>query len=58
MHITKVWPFLNYICCCLIRKPKPKFNFALKKSLRRKLDMPFPKSEIEIENDPFLRLGK
>jgi len=49
--ITKVWPW----CCC--KKTRPNFKLALKKSLLNKLDMKIPKSDINLEKDPFLQLG-
>ena len=36
--IEVVWPFLKYICCCLIKKRKKPFSLSLKHSLRKKLD--------------------
>lgn len=56
-HVTQVWPFLKIFSCCL-GKPKPSFKAALKKSLREKMGLPTPKSELKIEKDPFLRMGK
>lgn len=55
--IDVTWPFLKYICCCLLPKRKPNFKFALKRAIRRKLEMKVPKSDIEIEANPFLQLG-
>ena len=54
--IKKTWPFLKYICCCIGNK-KPNFNYALKRAIRRKLELSVPKSDIQIEEDPFLLLG-
>lgn len=51
------WPFLRFICCCLLKRRKPKFNGALKRSLRKKLEFHYPKSEKRAEDDPFLLLG-
>jgi hypothetical protein len=55
--IDKVWPFLRYICCCFLKRRKKSFKLALKGSLRRKLDMSIPKSDLRIEEDPYLQLG-
>ena len=60
MPLRDVWPFLNYICCCCFvrRKESQKiFNYALKRSMRRKLGLSFNKRDKRIEADPFLRLG-
>ena len=54
--MKKTWPFLKYICCCIGNK-KPNFNYALKRAIRRKLELSVPKSDIQIEEDPFLLLG-
>jgi hypothetical protein len=56
-HITQVWPFFKVFSCCL-GKPKRSFKLGLKRSLRERLGIPMPKSEIKIEDDPFLRMGK
>jgi len=45
------------IFCCCIRKPGKGFKIGLKKSLREKLGIKMPKSEIAIENEPYLKLG-
>ena len=55
--IDKVWPFLRYTCCCLLKRRKKSFMLGLKSSLRRKLDMTVPKSDLRIEEDPYLQLG-
>ena len=52
--IDKVWPFLRYCCCCLLKRRKKSFMLGLKSSLRRKLDMTVPKSDLRIEEDPYL----
>ena len=52
-----VWPFINYICCCLLRKRKPRFDFALKRSLRKRLALKISKSDQRLEEDPYLILG-
>jgi hypothetical protein len=56
-HITQVWPCLRNFSCCF-GKPKRSFNLALKRSLREKLGITMPKSDLLIEQDPFLRMGK
>ena len=55
--IEKTLPYLKYCCCCCFRKRKPRFDFALKRAIRRKLDIKVPKSDQLIEEDPFLLLG-
>jgi len=55
--IEKTWPFLKYICCCFIKRRKASFSGALKRSIRRKLELSVPKSDLRIEEDPFLLLG-
>ena len=55
--IDKVWPFLRYCCCCLLKRRKKSFMLGLKGALRRKLDMSIPKSDLRIEEDPYLLLG-
>ena len=55
--VEVTWPFLKFICCCLLKRRKPNFQNRLKKSLRQKLDFHYPKSEIRAEEDPFLLLG-
>jgi hypothetical protein len=42
--------------CCL-RKAKPDFRAALKKALLNKMELRITKSDIQLEDDPFLRLG-
>lgn len=55
--IDKVWPFLRYCCCCLLKRRKKSFMLGLKGALRRKLEMSIPKSDLRIEEDPYLQLG-
>lgn len=43
--IEKTLPYLKYTCCCCFRKRKPRFDFALKRAIRRKLDIKVPKSD-------------
>lgn len=52
VHISKVWPYCKV--CCMCCKQKPNFKLALKKSLLNKLDMKIPKSDIALDEDPFL----
>ena len=40
-----------------MRKPKKDFRLSLRKSLLKKMDMKMPKSDLQLEEDPFLRLG-
>lgn len=55
--VEVTWPFLKFICCCFLRNRKPSFMGALKRSLRRKLEVSYPKSELRAEQNPFLLLG-
>jgi hypothetical protein len=55
--LLKALPYLSYFSCCL-KKPKKDFQLAVKKALLRKMDMRMPKTDIQLEADPFLRLGK
>jgi len=55
--LLKALPYLN-ICRCCLRKPKKDFRLALKKSLLKKMDMKMPKTDMKLEEDPFLRLGR
>ena len=55
MRVT--WPFLRFLCCCFLKKRKPSFNGALKRAIRRKLELSVPKSDLRLEEDPFLHLG-
>lgn len=55
--MLKALPMLRFVKCCL-KKPKKDFRLALRKSLLKKMDMKMPKTDIQLENDPFLRLGK
>lgn len=48
---------MSIFTCCM-KKPKKNFKIALKKAIRHKLDIKMPQSELMIEEDPFLRLGK
>ena len=58
-HITDVLPPLKMVdhwkC---IGKKKRTYKFALKSALRKKLGLKMPKTDLAIEEDPFLRLGK
>lgn len=55
LYVT--WPFLKYICCCLVKRRKRSFKLGLKRAIRMKLDLKVPKSDLRIEEDPFLLLG-
>jgi len=55
IHISKVWPWFKHCKCCC--RPKPNFKLALKKSLLNKLDMKIPKSDMALDEDPFLQVG-
>ena len=52
-----MWPWLRYVCCCLLKKRKPSFKIGLKKGLRERLGIKVPKSDKVLEQDPYLRLG-
>ena len=52
-----VWPFINYCCCCCLKKRKKSFDNALKRAIRRKLEISVPKSDLLVEEDPYLQLG-
>ena len=47
--------FENFKC---VGKKKTSYKFGLKRALRSKLGLKMPKTDIKIEEDPFLRLGK
>ena len=51
------WPFIKYLCFCCLPKRKKSFDLALKRAIRRKLEITVPKSDQRIEDDPFLLLG-
>lgn len=55
--LVKALPYLRFCSCCL-KKPKKDFRYALRKALLKKLDIPRPKTDDLLEEDPFLRLGK
>ena len=55
--IQVAWPFLNYICCCLIKRRKKNFRLAMKRAIRNKLGLKVPKSDERIDANPFLLLG-
>ena len=55
--MLKALPYLHYVRCCL-KKPKKDFRLAMRKALLFKMDMKMPKTDIKLEEDPFLRLGK
>ena len=50
-------PFIKYLCFCCMKPRKKTFNGALKRAIRRKLELSVPKSDMMIEEDPFLLLG-
>jgi hypothetical protein len=45
IQLIKALPYLHYVRCCL-RKTKPDFRVAIKKSLLWKMEMKMPKSDI------------
>ena len=50
-------PYLKQISCCCLRKQKRSFKNGLKRALRHRMDMKVSKSEILIEENPYLLLG-
>lgn len=52
----KALPYLRV--CLFCRKQKKDFRYALRKSLLKKMDIKMPKTDVKLEEDPFLRLGK
>jgi hypothetical protein len=54
--LLKVLPYCRFCPCC-VKKPKKDFRMALRKSLLNKLNMKMSKTDILLEQDPFLRLG-
>ena len=40
-----VWPFVNYCCCCFMKKRKKRFDFAVKRSLRKRLALKVSKTD-------------
>lgn len=52
-----VWPFLRYLCCCLLKKRKPNYKLGLKRSIRKRLGIKVSKSDALLDEDPYLRLG-
>ena len=55
--LYQAWPFLKTIFGCCLRKPKRKFKLGLKRAIRQRLDIRIPKSDLMIEDDPYLLLG-
>lgn len=41
----------------MMKKPKKDFRLAMRKALLKKMDMKMPKTDMKLEEDPFLRLG-
>jgi hypothetical protein len=54
--MRKALPFLEYVSCCM-KAEKKNFRYGLRKSLLHRLDIKIPKSELKLEDDPYLRLG-
>ena len=58
-HITQVLPFMKpFTGSKCIGEKKKSYRFGLKSALRKKMGLKMPKTDVAIENDPFLRLGK
>lgn len=55
--LLKALPYLSMVKCCL-KKPKKNFRNALRRSLLKRLEIKMPKSDIKLEEDPYLLLGK
>ena len=58
-HITQVLPFMKHFkgSKC-VGERKKSYKFGLKSALRKKMGLKMPKTDVAIEEDPFLRLGK
>ena len=59
--ITQIFPALedlrdNWGFKCIPRQKK-NFRFSMKKALRKKMGMEIPPTDLDIDKDPFLRLG-
>ena len=54
--MVKALPYLEVVFCCK-RRQKKDFRYALRKSLLNKMDIKMPKTDVKLEEDPFLRLG-
>ena len=52
-----MWPWLSCIPC-FVKKGNRSFKSALKTALLHKLELKRSKTDIKIENDPILMLGK
>ena len=53
--VDKALPYLRLLKCC--KKDKKDFRNALRKSLLKKMDIKMTKTDLQLEQDPFLRLG-
>ena len=52
-----VWPWLDYLCCCFIDRKKKRFDISLKRSIRNRLNLEYSKSDLHLDEDPYLMLG-
>ena len=57
-HITQVLPFTRFFPTKCVGEKKKSYRFGLKTALRKKMGLKMPKTDLAIEEDPFLRLGK
>ncbi len=53
--LDKALPYLCIFTYCF--KKKKDFRAALRRSLLKKMDIKIPKTDLKLEEDPFLRLG-
>jgi hypothetical protein len=54
--LVKALPYLS-VCRCCMRKQKKDFRYALMRSLLKKMQIKMPKTDVKLEEDPYLRLG-
>ena len=56
VSMIDILPFLKPFRRCL-KPPKEDFDHALRSSMLKELGLKMPKTEIELQKEPFLRLG-
>jgi len=54
--LLKALPYLKIFQCCLGR-PKKDFRRSMRKAILQKMGMKVPKSDLKLQEDPFLLLG-